>query len=142
MQSHRVQMRSSLVFLSALLAVFIVVSFEARAQFSNAKKAPCNRDPYAVTNGPYEFPELLRVPGHPLAWVVDVAVKLDAGGRVQHVGVSRSFGQTSLNPTTVRMLLNEEALKSASQALFTPRIVHCKAVPSTYDYRIVFTGGP
>lgn len=102
----------------------------------------CNTDAMVVTSAQPEFPELLRRTGHPLEWVVDVTVKLDAKGQVQHTAVSRSYGEATQNHTVVRLALNTEALKAANAARYTPKVVHCGAVPSTYIYQITFTGGP
>lgn len=103
---------------------------------------PCDRAAAFVSSPSYEFPEVLRVPGRPLEWTVELAVDLDAAGRVRRITVLRSYGETSQNPGTVRTLLNAEATLEASHASYSPRIVHCKAVPSTYKYQVTFTGGP
>ncbi len=105
-------------------------------------RSDCDADPRVVKSVYPEFPDLLRRPGHPLEWVVQVAVKLDAKARVQGTDVVRSYGETTLNETTVRLALNTEALKAANASTYTPKVVHCKAVSSTYIYQVTFTGGP
>lgn len=102
----------------------------------------CDADAMPVTLGQTEFPELLRRPGHALEWVVAVAVQLDANGLVQHATVTKSYGKTIENHRVVRFALNAEALKAANAATYRPKVVHCRAMPSTYIYQITFTGGP
>lgn len=132
----------------ALASLALITVFFAGCAHKAADKAGvrivqrdgCDVDAAVVRSGLPEFPELLRRPGHPLEWTVEVNVLLDAAGRVRHVAVSRSYGQTSLDPTVVRLALNAEAVKQARSATYRPKIVHCKAVPSTFDYHITFTG--
>lgn len=102
----------------------------------------CDKPAAIVTQARYGFPEALRVRGHPLEWVVVVAVRLSAQGRVESAAIRSSEGQTSLNPAIVRHDLNAEALREAQQSIYRSRIEHCKAVASVYYYRIIFTGGP
>lgn len=102
----------------------------------------CDTDAMLVKSAPPEFPEQLRRPGHPIEWTVDVAVRLNAKGRVQNTAVVSSYGQTTQNHTVVRLALNAQAIKAANAATYRPKFVHCRSVPSTYRYRITFTGGP
>lgn len=123
-------------------AVFPACAHRPASAISYKPRTDCNTDATVVRSHPQGLPDLLIRPGHPLEWVVVVAVKLDASGRVQRAAVWKSYGETTQNHTVVRLALNAEALKAANSATYRPKIVNCKAVPSVYMYQITFTGAP
>lgn len=123
-------------------AVFPACAHRPTSAIGYRPPSDCDTDATVVQSRPKGLPELLIRPGHPLEWVVVVAVKLDAKGRVQHAAVWKSYGETTQNHTVVRLALNAEALKAANSATYRPKIMHCKAVPSMYMYQITYTGAP
>ena len=116
--------------------------FQTAISTQATARTNCDADAMVVRSARPEFPEILRRPGQPLAWVVRVRVNLDAHGRVQRAAVWTSDGETTQNHEIVRLALNAEAIKAAKAATYRPRVVHCKAVASAYVYQITFTGGP
>lgn len=74
--------------------------------------------------------------------MVLVRVQVDSLGHARGATVVSSSGATTQNHTVVAGALNAEAVRSAMKATYEPKVVHCKAVQSTFFYSITFSGGP